>query len=1259
MRHFRALLIILLSISTLASCKSSDDSAPTVVKTGLELIPLGSIANFGNVTVGEYREASVQINNHGEEVTNFAPSLVSPFSVSRISAPCNSGSIPKNSSCQLFVRFTPSSPGAFSENLVVGDKVQAMLGRGLDSASYVQYSTSSWDLGNAVVAGSVSIRDLSITNAGDYTIAAPVAPALDGYTLVNNGCGSYISAKKTCVLRYSIMKKTVGTHSDALVFTSIGTIPFTLTTTSTVIPGPPSKAFTILNPPAYVVANGHDVKFLSTSPITDEYNNVVAENTSVEVSLFNLDRYGECYKLTLDTSSPEYGKLSYLAVTKEACEALPKTVTEEYVWQTSPTYKTKKDGTISFNIVSQPKIINPDSETSSTITIKSGSATSFARFPSIAGHAVGAIDAPGYVTSTEANGISQIDFQTTVLLDELQSVVVDGTEVYAEVEGLGTLVSATQYTVNGRTSFTVKTPTKTGTGALIIKAGLNNGAAPCGWSACGRLPFTYTPGLASGNIQVAADQSGIFADPSSGLQASPPETIQSLITLGPLKDKFNNLLPSGTSINVTLTNAIGVYGDATGKDAFSVLTNTEGFATFSLQGTNVRGFITITASKDTASGSGKLWAYNMAFIRADRPGLPSNPYKIYMSYHAAGSDPLPNENWGLVKTWNNIDIQDKNYFGDIKRSAPPTKMSESMPYFLTHCLFSSGSVMYGSNCFDSTFDSQYPTLRISKISSGGDPAGSVITSLSNGIRPSNLLHTINRAGCYKRDSDVNSPTYNKEIFYSQASEEVCNSQTSTDASSPLYYNEIQPWFGGTWYSEKYYTLRYPTSGFIPDLGKSLLFGGFYEIPTFGGYGSVANSYETISSSRNTWALSNGQGTPFAWYQDGNVENIYGDMPRAAVNPTTASSGLNLFMFGGLDLSGESQSPYGETTHYANANAATGLYSFNGADNKWEQLSPGRDPLVTNDEEPSSPSARFQNGMVYVPDNDTLFVGAGITRADQSNFWFEPNDLWSIKNISDREAEQNWQRRCSPCGFSANAHNYTYFNSNLLPGTLDPANLRMEYHPYFRKVFMLWSNKGYEVSSFDPISSSGPIVVNHTNNYSFNALQGTDLFDMAINGQTGRTYFYKRKTKNTNDSELYYWDMDQGMKQFMKFEVDIGSDAKNFARSINVSVRGYGKITDNTPNATILRSGIRIKIFNFTTNSWITVGENVSTTPSTDTPERVIYKNFDSSIVKDLISPEGKVVIIAYPKGDGDGQTEYLGAGYNEIRIDELYIGGLF
>ena len=91
-------------IFALIGC-SQNEETPPAPRTGVELIAIGPL-NFGGVLVGEFRDAAVRVINYGPEsidVSTLDETLLNPFRITSISDPCNSGTLPVDGDCVMWL----------------------------------------------------------------------------------------------------------------------------------------------------------------------------------------------------------------------------------------------------------------------------------------------------------------------------------------------------------------------------------------------------------------------------------------------------------------------------------------------------------------------------------------------------------------------------------------------------------------------------------------------------------------------------------------------------------------------------------------------------------------------------------------------------------------------------------------------------------------------------------------------------------------------------------------------------------------------------------------------------------------------------------------------------------------------------------------------------------------------------------------------------------------------------------------------------
>lgn len=1159
----------------LVGCQKEEAIVET--KTGVQLVAVGAI-NFGSVIIGEYREATIRLTNYGPDViSNFVPTslVTAPFSITQVTAPCTSGSIPVNQTCTLTVRFTPTTKGTWTQTIQVGSASQETSGKGLDSSGDISFSTNVFNLGT-IVAGNTVYADVVLTNQGDFSVITPAPTTIPaGTTLVQNECGAYMAKNKTCLMRFSFIRTAVGLENSQIILASRDINDYTIAVISNTEPGPPAGTIALINPPASIIADGEDTKVIQTAPIRDQFNNIVSDGQAITLLPFNLTVVGNATQTTIG-------------------------------------------GIVQFTVKSTT--VKGDS----TVTLLSG-ATGFLRFKSLAGPPVGVIDAEPFSTSVQANGISQFDIRVNTLKDKFGNTVEDNTPIYFSLSGAGTLLGSPLQTVLGRVQQLVTPPTTTGSSILTIRAGIVDTNSICGYSACGSYNLNFIPGPASGNISVIPVYGGIFADPSLGISLG--ERVNTLVNIGPVRDEFNNIVSSNTVLTLQLTNGINVFNTI-------LQTDVNGMTSFTLAGNNVRGPIKIQVLKDFATGSGEVWAYRDTTLRPDSPGLPTSAFKVFMTYYDSSTLPaLVDSGWGLIKTWGNLDIQDGNYYGDRKKQAPPTLVYNQFPYFTVPCLFSSGINEYAGACLQNNFNGTTSADYRYLIRKTIDDANMIEATLNQNKL---YLHVESPEACYKLDNQVGSITYGQLVIISGIDKDNCGVVTASNPSGE------GSWYGTGGITPISYVLKYPARAYISDLDKLLYFGGYYLRPEADFFGG---NLFAVKSKKSTWLLSQGGGITFS--EDGT--GALGDYPQENAMPSMTSSNRNIFMFGGLNIQNFS---VGGSSDYQFTVPKDDFYMYRGDISQWQALSPSGDSAVTDSNQNNYPNARYQAGMVYIPDNNSLLIGSGKAKAIVSNqsVWVNSNDLWSL-NL-DNLNNLNWKRECFPCNFPANAHFHpaTPFTSD---SQLSPTPLQIAWNPYIQKAIFLWTGTSNSLSFVNPLVA-GTKTVTTSDSYSFNtggtSLVDQNLFQIDVNPNIGRTFFYRRNTVNSNNSELWYWDMDVGTKQYYRAEINLGgAGAKTYIRDLSIHVRGYGKIT-NLANA-ISSQGLSVSIYNYNTNQWEFINQN-NAAFNFDSGDQISI-TYNSSVSANYVSSSGKINLIISPNGLTSSQ------GYNEVFIDEIYASGTF
>ena len=1191
----KLLLFFISFLLILSGCTPKEDTP--VTKTGLEIVAVGTI-NFRKVIIGEYREATLRFINYGPDIiSNFNPytQLTAPFSVSFLTANCANGSIPVNVSCEMKIRFTPTTSNSWSQTVQIGDKSQITQGIGIDPSAVIDFSTNTFNLGQ-VIAGETIGVDLTLTNLGSFTVETPNVVTLPaGVSIERNDCGSFMAPNKVCIIRFSCIRSVVGNTTDTFIMRSRDISDQTISITSQTRPGPPSGTITFNNPPASIIADSTDTKTFTTNLIKDQFGNTVEDGNLITILPFNLNLVSSGTASTVN-------------------------------------------GVVSFTVRSTAQ------KGDATLTLIGG-ATGFIRIPALAGPAVGLIEAEPFVNTVNANGITLIDIRLKTLKDQFGNTIEDNSPVYFELVGSGTLLNSTLQTVLGTVRQTITPPTITGTATLIVKAGSISSSSICGYSACGSFNLNYIPSEPSGNIPITPQFSGIFADPALGISLA--ERIQTIVNIGPVRDAYNNIVAAGTPLVLNLENGVNVFNT-------NLVTDSNGMAQFTLAGTGNRGPIKINVSKIDATGTAEVWAYKNTTLRADSPGLPTSPYKLFLTYFSDLSFPNLENNWGLIKSWGSIDIQDNNFYGDKKKASPPTLVIRStsgdadhpttrLPYFTQPCLFSAGINTYAGACYIGNFDGNNSSSVQYLIQKNAADVGTGMIPVPVSNLYNLSLHNESPQGCYKYDNQVGSSTFGQYMIMAGVDQANCG----------VVNVNVNPNGDGFWHGNggnpviPYY-LKYPARGYISDLDKLLIFGGYYIYPQIDFFGS---SLLATRSDKTSWLLNKGAGLAFNENSSQNINNSLGDYPSSVAFAQTASSNRDLYMFGGLNIQNTS---LGTTADYSLTNVSDQFVAYLGNSSKWRSLSPSPDITITDPNQDNMPSARYQHGMVYIPELNELFIGSGKTRKLNNlgqPVWLNTNDLWSVQldNIGDLK----WKRECFPCNFPANAHFHptTLTNENQLA----PTDLRMTWNPYIQRVMMLWSGTSNQMSFFNPFQNGTKSILSE--NYSFNSginnIVSPNLFQIEFNPNLGRTYFYQRNSINisTPNSNIYYWDMDVGNKQYYKVEINLGGAAvKNFIRDLTVNIRGYGRLT-NLSNVEIDR-GISARIYNYQTNSWELLATNLANS-SFDTNPNTLTNTYSSLVSANYVSNDGKINIMIYPNGNSSS------ASFNELFLDEVYITGTF
>ncbi len=182
----------------------------------LEFVAPAAI-DFGTVSLGSFVDRSVVIRNIGEGAFPLVPGLVDCGSEFSILAGGDSLSLAPSTSHTVFVRFIPSSLGAASCSLALGDVVPAvdLTGAGREPVLSFNLPTSA---SFAAEVGQVAFSDITIHNTGD--VAFGVVPSLQlceaEYAIVAGGEPLVLQAQTNHTVRVRYQPTKIGPFECAL-----------------------------------------------------------------------------------------------------------------------------------------------------------------------------------------------------------------------------------------------------------------------------------------------------------------------------------------------------------------------------------------------------------------------------------------------------------------------------------------------------------------------------------------------------------------------------------------------------------------------------------------------------------------------------------------------------------------------------------------------------------------------------------------------------------------------------------------------------------------------------------------------------------------------------------------------------------------------------------------------------------------------------------------------------------------------------------
>lgn len=620
------ILYILIALIIFSSCSSNEEGVVTTTQAETEFTLSHTLLEFGSATTEDpvTRFFFLQNSDQAEISLNFNNDQ--SFSITSNDPVCLVR-LSKSKRCDYRVVFSPGEVGINERVLVIGERLLTLRGRGLLS-NQLTLTPSSWNLGD-IVAGSVHTRDVTISNNGDNALAPPLLND-QRLTVTESTCNEVILPKESCRYRLRFQNGSAGPFDDEVEFSSTQGAITNLEISGIISPGIPSGTIELLNVPERIAANGNDSNII-TARVRDEFLNLVSDGTSCQINATNL---------TLDRNS-----------------------------------EVTANGELSFQITSTT--IKRDSQ----VFVTCGIATGFRTIGSLSGDIDGVISFESFNAFADADGESEIIIRTQTLRDENGQVVDDGKELFFETNGPGTLVANSGISISGVSFIRLQAPTTAGITTVNVRSNpIRDGNDNIiGYRANGSFSIQFTSTQAADGFPITPSESVIFSrneNVPSGLSGT------SLIEIGPILDQNGNLRGPGQIVNVTITNGVSV-DKFQGNSVFSITTDSDSIARFTLQGIGVRGTIGVSATVNSFTQQREIFAINRNTVIPRDNDESVKLYKTYLSTSAPLANQLRyREDWGL----STLSERDSFLIGGSNYRGAPTSLSRSYYPIHNDCL---------------------------------------------------------------------------------------------------------------------------------------------------------------------------------------------------------------------------------------------------------------------------------------------------------------------------------------------------------------------------------------------------------------------------------------------------------------------------------------------------------------------------------------------------------------------------------------------
>ena len=635
---------LLLIFLFLFSCaQKEEDSFDSDLKYNL----IGSI-NFGNVRIGEYRYAELEISNNTNKTKQIQISeILTPFFIEENL--CGS-EISHDEKCRIKFKFEPSSNFTQSQVVNVNSYTFELSGKGLAQGEF-SLNDNSWEIDD-VVAGSAIVKSFIITNLGDIALDRPVLTEGDAI-ISNTNCEEKIPALSSCSIELTSQKTIVGNYNEIFKLKGVGSQEILINFTTNIIPSTPSGLITFKENIESVIANSADIKTIEIDQVSDEYGNIITDGYNVDSSAINLS-------IISSTNTPLIS------------------------------------GSASFTIRSTSVIGN------SQFFVTIGDASGIMNIYSSSGPSVGTINAKTFNNTLKADGFSSVIIETLPLVNSAGLVVDDGTEVFFEIVGSGTLSNSMSPTIAGvaRTRVTSENIAETITLNILSNPIYNNLDEIIGYGSTGRVQIIFIPVDNLSQFNLLSDRDGIYFEKGTSFYID-----EANITSETIRDEYNNPVGSGRTVSISLNN--GLHSDLN-TNSFDLITDSNSQISFPIKGISQRGFIEIQAISNNITSNLNVFATSEASLSFTSANNPLSLYHTFDNYNFNVNNLNPyNSIWkDHQEDFSSFLLRDSEYFGKKRFSYPTSDIFYNFFDFVDECIIPVKNYFFLAPCTKQVINNQ-------------------------------------------------------------------------------------------------------------------------------------------------------------------------------------------------------------------------------------------------------------------------------------------------------------------------------------------------------------------------------------------------------------------------------------------------------------------------------------------------------------------------------------------------------------------------